>query len=291
MTQFLIFNHRPLKEKLMNTHMPLSRRGVRKLALMVASGASLVMSMPALAELSPALDRFSISAGVLRADPNINVNLSTAYGNLGTGDVGLGKETMPRIKANIMLFDSQGLSIDFYQYKHSYSGSIGNTTSVNNTPLVTSVNANIDLQLDFGKLAYKWWFGSGNTALGLGAGAAYYKLDLNANAAASLNNSTVATQGSYNDSAVAPLLEFGLRHAISPDVRVFADASGMKKTGGRLNGEIYNAAVGVEWFPVKNVGLVLDYGMTQINLNRLDTVDVNFKFKIQGPSTFVKVRY
>lgn len=276
----------------MNTQMPLLHRGVRKSTLMLGLGTSLMMmGAPAWAELSPALDRFSISVGALRADPNMNVNLATTYGNLGTGDVVLGKETMTRVKANLMIFDSQGLSIDFYKYKHNYSGAIENATSVNNTPLVATVNGNIDLQIDFGKIAYKWWMGSGNTVLGLGAGAAYYKLGLQANAAASLNNSTVATHGEYNDSAVAPLLEFGLRHCVSPALRLFADASGMKKSGGRLNGDIYNAAVGVEWFPAKNVGVVLDYGMTQINLNRLDTVDVNFKFKIKGPSTYIKVRY
>jgi hypothetical protein len=275
----------------MNTrHTPSYRRSCH-LARMTVLGTSLVLGVPAWAELSPALDRVSVSVGVLRADPNLNINLGTAYGSLGTGDVGLGQETMPRIKANLMIFDTQGLSMDFYQYKHSYAGAMGNTTSVNNTPLVTSVTGNLDLQLDFGKLAYKWWMGSGNTVFAVGAGAAYYKLGLSANASASLNGSIVSTHSDYNDSAVAPLLELGVRHAFSPDLRLFADASGMKKSGGRLNGEIYNAAVGVEWFPVKNVGVVMDYGMTQINLNRLDTVDVNLKFKIQGPSTYVKVRY
>jgi hypothetical protein len=275
----------------MKTHITRPYRGRYCLTRMALLGTGFLIVVPAWAELSPALDRVSVSVGVLRADPNLNVNLATPYGSLGTGDVGLGKETMPRIKANLMIFDSQGLSMDFYQYKHNYSGAIGNTTSVNNTPVMTSVNGNLDLRLDFGKLAYKWWIGNGNTVLGLGVGAAYYKLGLNANAAASLNNTTVATQGEYSDSAVAPLLEVGLRHAFTPDFRVFADASGMKKSGGRLNGEIYNAAVGVEWFPIKNVGVVMDYGMTQINLNRLDPVDVNLKFKIQGPSTYVKVRY
>jgi hypothetical protein len=275
----------------MNTHIIHSHRGGCHRAHMALLGASFWIAVPAWADSPPALDRASISVGVLRADPSLNVNLGTAYGSLGTGDVGLGTQTLPRIKANLMIFDSQGLSMDFYQYKNSYSGSIGNTTSVNNTPVVTSVNGHIGLQLDFGKLAYKWWMGSGNTVFGLGAGAGYYKLDLSANASASLNQSTVATHGEYRDSAVAPLLELGLRHAFSPDLRAFADVSGMKKSGGRLNGEIYNAAVGVEWFPVKNVGVVLDYGMTQINLNRLDTVDTNLKFKIHGPSTYVKVRY
>jgi hypothetical protein len=258
---------------------------------MATSAASFMMATPALAELSPALDRVSISAGVLHADPTLNVSLNSQYGSLGTGDVGLGDEKMPRIKANLMIFDSQGLSMDYYQYKHGYAGGMSHSTSVNNNPLVTSVDANLELKLDFAKLAYKWWMGSGNTVFGMGAGAAYYKLDLKANASASLNQSVAATALEYSDSAVAPLLEFGLRHAVNPDLRLFVDASGMKKSGGRLNGEIYNGTVGVEWFPVKNVGVVFDYGVSQINLNRLDTVDVNLKFRIQGPSTYVKVRY
>jgi hypothetical protein len=275
----------------MNDHMHLPCRGVRIFVLMAASSASLITTTPALAELSPALDRVSISAGVLHADPTLNVALNSQYASLGTGDVRLGPETMPRIKANLMIFDSQGLSMDYYQYKHGYAGGMSHSTSVNNNPLVTSVDANLELKLDFAKLAYKWWMGSGNTVFGLGAGAAYYKLDLKANASASLNQSVAATASEYSDSAVAPLLEFGLRHAVNPDLRLFADASGMKKSGGRLNGEIYNGTVGVEWFPVKNVGVVFDYGVSQINLNRLDTVDVNLKFRIQGPSTYVKVRY
>ena len=275
----------------MNAHMTFPCRGVRTLVIMATSGASLLMTSPALAELSPALDRVSISAGVLHADPTLNVSLNSQYGSLGTGDVGLGDEKMPRIKANLMIFDSQGLSVDYYQYKHGYAGGMSHSTSVNNNPLVTAADANLELKLDFAKLAYKWWTGSGNTVFGLGAGAAYYKLDLKANASASLNQSVAATAIEYSDSAVAPLLEFGLRHAVNPDLRFFVDASGMKKSGGRLNGEIYNGTVGVEWFPVKNVGVVFDYGLSQINLNRLDTVDVNLKFRIQGPSTYVKVRY
>jgi hypothetical protein len=247
--------------------------------------------MPVWAELSPALDRVSISAGLLSANPTLNVALHNEYGTLGTGDARLGRETMPHIKANVMIFDSQGLSMDYYHYKQSYAGAMSHSTSVNNTPYVTALDANLDFKLEFAKLAYKWWIGSGNTVFGVGAGAAHYKLDLKANASASFNQSIASATGEFNDSAVAPLLELGIRHAFSPDLRVFADASGMKKSGGRLNGEIYNAAVGVEWFPVKNVGVVFDYGMSQINLNRVDTVDVNLKYKIQGPSTYVKVRY
>jgi hypothetical protein len=74
-------------------------------------------------------------------------------------------------------------------------------------------------------------------------------------------------------------------------VRLFADASGVKKSGGSVRGEIYNAAVGVEWFPVKNVGVVLDYGLTDIDLHREDANNARFRVKLKGPSAFLKVRF
>jgi uncharacterized protein YjbJ (UPF0337 family) len=266
-------------------------RGARILAIMAASGSSLMISMPASAELSPALDRASFSVGVYRADPKFNASLNTPYGNLQSGDIGLGMKTMPRVKADIMIFDSQGLSFDYYQYKRGYTGAMANNTNVNGTALTTVGNASLNIKLDFAKLDYKWWFGTGNTVIGLGAGAAYYMVSLNANATASINNATAGINAEYSNDAVAPLLEIGVRHAISPDLRLFADASGVKHSQGRLNGEIYNAAAGLEWFPIKNVGVVFDYSMSQFDLTRSDAIDVNLQLKLHGPSAFVKVRF
>lgn len=68
-----------------------------------------------------------------------------------------------------------------------------------------------------------------------------------------------------SESAFAPLLELGYRHALSPDLRFVADVSGVKKNGGRLNGHIYSGTAGVEWFFAKNVGLVADYGISTLS--------------------------
>jgi hypothetical protein len=278
----------------MNAHITPTTRGISTLALMAISSTSLLVTTPAVAELAPALDRVSVSLGVFHADPKIDASLITQYGNLQTGNVPLGKETLPRIKADLMLFDSQGLSLDYYQYKHSYTGAVANNITGFGSTLRTTGNANLDFKMDFAKLSYKWWLGSGKTVLGLGAGAAYYKIDMNATATAYTNlggGATASTSGAFSDDAVAPLLEIALRHAVNPELRLFAKGSGVKKTGGRMHGDIYNAGVGLEWFPTKNVGVVLDYSMSQIDITRDATYETNLKFKVQGPSTFVKVRY
>ncbi|MCY1558715.1 hypothetical protein D9M68_956740 [compost metagenome] len=66
----------------------------------------------------------------------------------------------------------------------------------------------------------------------------------------------------------------------------------MWKSSGRFHGNIYNAAAGVEWFPVKNVGLVLAYSVTNIDLTREGGfADSRLKVRLQGPSAFLKARF
>jgi hypothetical protein len=264
---------------------------VARLASLALLGGAGLVALPALADPSPALDRASLSIGAFHADPTFNAAVDTNFGRLDSGDAKRSSVTMPRIKADLLLFDTQGLSFDYYQFKRGYSDSLASNFNTGSGTVTTTGNANLDVKVDFAKLAYKWWFGSGNTVLGLGAGAAYYRLGLDLNATAAVGGGgTGSIRQSYSDDAVAPLLEVGLRHAISPDLRLFADASGVKKTGSSVRGEIYNAAVGVEWFPMKNVGVVLDYGLTDIDLRR-DGNNARFRVKLKGPSAFLKVRF
>ena len=269
---------------------PLPRRAGRALK-MAGLGALALLGGVALAQPSPALDRASFSIGAFHADPTFNAAVNTNFGRLDSGDSKSSSVTMPRIKADVLLFDSQGLSFDYYQFKRGYGDSLASNFNIGSGTVTTTGTANLDVKVDFAKLAYKWWLGSGNTVLGLGLGAAYYRVGLDLNATAAVTGGgTGSIRQSDSDDAVAPLVEVGLRHAISPDLRLFADASGVKKTGSNVRGEIYNAAVGVEWFPMKNVGVVLDYGLTDIDLRR-DSNNARFRVKLKGPSAFLKVRF
>jgi hypothetical protein len=251
---------------------------------------------PALAwaEPSPALDRFSFSVGAFSAEPKFNASVTSAYsGTLRTRDLEPGRVTMPRITADMLLGDNHGFSFDYYRYKRDYFGQAAGSESIGGFGTVNAVgNANIDVKLEFAKLSYKWWMGSGNTVFGLGAGAAYYRIDSNANAIVAVNGRVGTINEGGSDDAIAPLLELGVRHAISPDLRLFADVSGVRKGGGRFHGNIYNASAGVEWFPVKNVGLVFAYGVTNIDLSRESrTAETRLKVKMHGPSAFLKARF
>ncbi len=275
--------------------MPSSAPAAARLCtLAVAAGCALAVSVAARAEPSPALDRFSLSVGAFNADPTLKAALNTPYGRLDTGNIERGSVTMPRVQAELLLFDSQGLSFDYYRYRRDYSRSFAGSATIGSTPLDASANVNFDAQLDFAKLAYKWWIGSGNTVLGLGAGAAYYRATLDTNVSATVNGNSAAIVRRDSEDALAPLLEIGVRHAITPDLRLFADASGVWKKNGDVHGNIYNASAGVEWFPVKNLGLVLSYGVSNIDIRReFDNGDATARLKVRlkGPSAFIKARF
>lgn len=270
---------------------PLAVRAAAALALFGGAAGA------ALADPSVALDRMSFSAGAFYADPQVQLSGDTNYGHVDTSKQSLDHATIPRVRADVLFGDTQGLSFDYYRYDKSYNPSLSGATVIDGQNVSGTASLDGNLRLDLAQLAYKWWIGSGNDVFGLGAGAAYYRIKLDGTAtgtatAAGLGLSqTVSGTDSVSESAYAPLLELGWRHAFTPNVRSYVDLSGVKKNGGRINGHIYGGTVGVEWFLAKNVGLVADYGIQKITLHRDDDRTADIDIRLKGPSAYVKVRF
>lgn len=274
------------------------------------ASSSLVMAALAVAGLSfaagaahaaPAapLDRLSVSVGAFYAEPQIQLGANTDYGRIDTGDEKGSSVTLPRAKIDLLIGDKHGVSADYFRYNKSYNAALQGGTVIDGQPISGSASFDGKLQLDFARVAYKWWLGEGNDVFGIGLGAGYYRAKIGGTATADVVGNvggvnvtrTLTGTDSTSESAYAPLLELGWRHAFSPELRMFVDASGVKRNGGTINGKIYSSAVGVEWFATPNVALVVDYGMQKIKLNRDSDRDANLNIKLAGPSAFVKVRF
>lgn len=261
---------------------------ISRLAAVTTLGFS---SAPVLADPSPALDRLNFSVGGYYVDPTFNLSGNTRYGSVNSGDIDRNRTTLPRVRAELLLWDSQGLSFDYFAYRKTYSGTFDRTIPVGNNSSLSG-NAEANIEVDLAKFACKWWFGSGNDVFGVGVGAGYYRAHLDANASASLNGTSGSLSESYTEKAFAPLLELGWKHAFSKNLRMYAEASGVKKNWGNLTGHLYNAALGMEWYPLENIGVGADYGITRIKLNRAsDNTDANLDIRLKGPSAYLKVRF
>jgi hypothetical protein len=261
------------------------------LATMCAASVGAV-SAPAWADPPAALDRASISVGGFYVDPTFSLGVNTPYGRTDTGNIDRDHTTLGRVRAEVLLFDHQGLSFDYYRYDNDFSAAIARTATVGGATVTGDASATANLKVDLAKLAYKWWIGSGSSVFGIGVGAAYYRANVNYAATGSLNGVPGSASGSSEADAVAPLLELGWRMALSDNVRLYAEASGIKKNGGNLNGHIYNGAVGVEWFPFKNIGIQADYGISKILLRRdIASADADLSIRLVGPSVYLKARF
>ena len=269
-----------------------ARRAILGAALAAAAGG--VIAAPA----AP-LDRFSIAAGAFSTKADIMVDADTSFGRIESGRQKSDRATVPHVKAELLLGDRQSIAVDYLRYDKPYHPTLSGNTVIDGETVSGTANFNGDLRLDVSKAAYKWWFGQQNDVFGIGVGAAYYRAEVAGTASAQVQGTVNGVPVTRNlsgtdasrDSAYAPVLDLGWRHAFSPEVRMFVEASGIKKNGGKINGHIYSGAVGVEWFMTKNVGLALDYGIQKIDLHRDSDRDSELRIKLAGPSAYLKARF
>lgn len=267
--------------------------------LVAAAGAALAgASFAAAAQQSPALDRVSVWLGGYYShnDTSLSVEGSGPYagmnGELDFED-GFGSRMHgadPRVRFDFLLGDSQGFSFDYYRIHRSRSASYERTIPALDADVGAHVKGTMDY--DFGAASYKWWFGHANDVFGVGLGAAYAKLEFRAEGAGHAGDASASFSDSYRESAWAPMLMLGWRHAFNDRWRMYANVAGVKKNGGKLKGHIWNAALGVEWFPWQHLGFALEYSASRLHLHK-DYQEGTAKLDLDsdGPALYLRARF
>jgi hypothetical protein len=246
---------------------------------------------------APALDRMSISAGAFFTDPKIHLGGDTNYGRIDTPNQKLDNETLPRVKAEMLFGDKHGVALDYFRFDEDYSGATSGSTVYEGRPVSGNISAEANLRIEMARLSYKYWIGQDKNAFGIGLGAAYLRAKISGSGVANLSasaptvNYTFSGSSSGSDSVWAPTIDLAWRHALNDKVRLYAEASGIKRNGGTVEGHVYNAAAGVEWMATPRVSLVADYGIQKIDLHRNGGSNADLDLKLTGPSAFVKVRF
>jgi hypothetical protein len=261
---------------------------------------ALLVAEPALAQdgHSSALDRVEVSLGGYLANVDTRIGASSTameqamtFGledELGFPD----RKPVQRTRIDVLGGNHQGVSLDFYHLDRSHGRSLPQAISYRGITYATSASVRGKLDFDFGSAAWRWWFGQGSDVWGVGLGAAYYQVHASISGQATVSGVTAAAASSTHDSAWAPMLQLGWRHAFNDRWRMYLDASGVKKNGGRLNGHIYNVALGVAWYPWNNLGFGAEYGYSRTMLNRhTSRYNARLDMKLDGPSLFVKMRF
>jgi len=248
-------------------------------------------------------DRVSVRLGGYFANMDTDVTVAdpsdTLSGKINLeDDLGFKQDkTVPRVRADFLFGEHQGLALDYYSIDRSSHQVLARDITYDGVDYSADADVRAKLDFDFGSVAWRWWFGQGDDAYGVGLGAGWYRVKTalvgdGAFDPGAGGEQPVSVTTSSNDSAWAPMLQLGWRHRFNDQWRMYLDASGVRKNGGRISGHIYNAALGVEWLPWENLGFGVEYGYSQIKLHwNRSMYDADLDMTLSGPSAFVKLRW
>ncbi len=261
----------------------------RTLFLLILCGTGTAHADP-----SPALDRIGLSLGGYYADTDVRLRASSDLQDLGRASLTLpsGHETLGRARLEFLVGDHQELEFDYFSFRRSRDRTLQQSFDLGDSHFDLGAQVHGRFDLDLGSAAYRWWFGDGPGVFGLGVGAAYYRVKVGLSADVSANDDVIHVAERYDADAVAPLLTLGWRYAPSERWRFYADGSGIRKNGGSLAGHAWNAAAGVEWFPLANAGIGVEYAVTRIHLEReASRYDADLDLHLHGPAAYLRLRF
>ena len=245
------------------------------------------------------LDRWSLSIGGfdIASDTTITASAGmdgqTAAGTFNLeNDLGLDdRQPVAHVRFEYATAPKQALWLEYFGYARDNEAALARTIVYEGDTYEASARVRGQLDYDFARAAYRWWYGDAATVWGLGAGLAWYRVETRLAGEATIEGETVDASTGSSDAAFAPLLMLGWRHAFSDRWRAYADLSGVAKDGGALHGHIIDAAVGLEWLPTRHVGIGLEYGHTDIRLVRdRDFWDARLDLELRGPTLFLRLR-
>ncbi|MEO7067532.1 MAG: hypothetical protein ABI114_11530, partial [Rhodanobacter sp.] len=246
----------------------------------------------------PALNRVDFSLGGHYASTRTTLGASTPNAGLRgrfnlEDDLGFRqRKAVPRVHLNVLIGDSQGFSFDYFSVNRSRRRVVERAFDYGGNHYDVTANVHGKLDFDSASVAYRWWFGAGSNVFGLGLGGAWYRIRARVGGSLAVDGSNMGEASTATGvHAWAPELQLGWRHAFNNQWRMYADVSGVKKSGGRLYGHIYHANMGLEWYPWGNLGLGAEYGYTQIKLDqRRHAFNDSLDMRLKGPSLFMKLR-
>lgn len=245
------------------------------------------------AEYSNALDRVSIWLGGYNADADMDLEASDENG-AHTGNLELtdGRKFIGRARLDLLLWDSQGLTFDYFGLGRSHTQTLNEAFQYGDLPYEIDTELRSRLDFSAGSIAWHWWFGRGKNTFGIGLGAVHYTVKLKLHGTIAVDDQSVTGSSQWKDSAVAPLLNLGWKHAFNDDFRVYLAGSGVKKNSGPLTGHIWTGRAGLEWFPTEHVGVGAEYATSRISLDRRkDEYAGNLELDVDGPSLFLRMRF
>lgn len=273
--------------------------------LMAFSCLAASVSLPAMADDHPMLDHASISVGIftnnLSADMRVDGNVNRSGSKIDFDrDLGQnGTESLPYISVSWRPWERHEFEFAYYNDSADHSRTLNRSITVNNETLLVGTNLKSKFDLDAFNLTYRYWIWiDDQAAFALVGGLQNYSFDLKLQGTASVSGPNGGGGGTRQATAKAstnlpdPSIGIAYRLQMASWARLTADAGAFKANIGSVDAKLYNAKIGVEFYPWQDWAVVTQYAYNKINADVSGSrFKGNVNFSFSGMQLLLKYRF
>lgn len=260
---------------------------------------------PALADDHPMLDYIAVDAGIFSNKLTANVRVDGDVKRSGTSldfsrDLGQGgTQSLPFLSASWRPWERHEFEFNYFHDDNDHSRTINRSLVFNNQTIAVGSTLSSKFKLDAGGLTYRYWIWIGDQgAFGLSGGLQTYSFDLrlkgsvNASGSAGSASATRQVTASASTDLPDPSIGVSYRYQLEDWARFVADAGAFKANIGDIDAKLYNARLGVEFYPWQQFGIVTQYAFNKINADvNKSSFSGHTSFKFNGFQLLLKVRF
>jgi len=271
------------------------------LLLALAAG----FAQTASAEVDRALDEVSISVGAFAN--NSSASLRADGSVLGSGtpvdfdrDLGQGgTKSLPYFDVTWRPWEHHEFELSYFSESNSHTRTLTRNIIFNGNEFIVGSQLGSKFSVDAGSITYRYWaWTSDDAAFGIFGGLQWYSISLDVNGTVGITGSdgsvTQTSSASAKVSSTLPDPSIGLsyRYQMADWARLVADGGGFKINVENVDATLYNARIGVEFYPWTNFGVVTQYSYNKIEAsvdrtNFLGNADIKFS----GLQVLLKARF
>ena len=259
----------------------------------------------AYAEVDRALDEVSVSVGAFANSTSASLRADGAI--LGSGtvvdfdrDLGQGgTKSLPYFDVTWRPWEHHEFELSYFSESNSQTRTLSRNIVFNGKEFIVGSQLGSKFSVDAGSITYRYWaWTSDDAAFGIFGGLQWYSISLDVNGTVGITGSdgsvTETGSASAKVSSTLPDPSIGLsyRYQMADWARLVADGGGFKINVENVDATLYNARVGVEFYPWTNFGVVTQYSYNKIEAdvdrtNFLGNADIKFS----GFQVLLKARF
>jgi len=275
-----------------------------KSSVLAVSAAAALVCVPALSQaqsIAP-VDSFFVTAGVYKANNDIDMRWNPSHGNGHGSRISLEKDLGFDLDATEPFFSIGGSfgshnqhQIKAFRYSHDgkSSYSLPDTYQIGNDDYVEGAKFRGDVDVDIIGVSYSWFFHRRrHSAFGIGLGAIRYDITASFAASALVNQNVKAVSDSVSEKAWVPEIHAEYACSFARRWRFSAELSYIKKPGGSISGDAVDFNAKITYFPLRHLGVALGYIYNDLDLD-FDKSRFNgdLDIKTHGPQLTATYRF